>query len=182
MYCRCWWAELTSRHNENVLGASEVQGADKSAHPSTHSADRLGVMNSATMTACSPFTLSRQRLMDSSILSFHEGVWKSPPHPRPSRVAGVWLNESNSGCLSTDLRKVLIVKNKEDVFLSLRLRGLPNLQITLILFNLCWKTIIPQWIFSLRGVSHQQRKQSSYHKNIWWNKINLDDAICFWAL
>lgn len=70
-----------SRHNETVPAAREEQGADKLAHPSTHTADRLGVMTGATIAACPPITLGRQRNeMDSLILPFHNGVWKTPPH------------------------------------------------------------------------------------------------------
>lgn len=50
-----------SRHNEKVLAAREEQGTDKAAHPSTHTADRLGVMTGATIAPCPPITSSRQR-------------------------------------------------------------------------------------------------------------------------
>lgn len=72
-----------SRHDDKVLVARKDQGADKSAHPSTHTADRLGVMTGAATAACPPITLGRQgNETDSLFVLFQKGVWRTPPHLR----------------------------------------------------------------------------------------------------
>lgn len=67
-----------SRYNESVVAAREEQGADKSAHPSTHTADRSGVMTSATI-AVPSHHFEQTKKMGSLILPLHKGVWKTPP-------------------------------------------------------------------------------------------------------